>query len=126
MSIKKRINGFTLLEIMVAMIIFAILAAGFFNTMASSRYLVSRSKRRLIGMEIAQQAIETNRRLVNASRWYNTSDPLYPTGGWTGWAAVASNPNYYVRFKVENVTAAGWTPECRKITVQVEWNETGV
>ena len=123
----KKENGFTLLEIMVAMIVLAILAAGFFNTMVSSRYLVARSRKRFIGDEVARQEIENKRQYIRADLWppYNTS-PAYlnPNGSWSPWVpvAVANNPGYESRFMVQNITGA----DCRKITVQVKWNETGV
>ena len=109
---------------MVAMIVLAILAAGFFNTMVSSRYLVARSRKRFIGDELARQEIESKRQYVRWDLWQlnNASNPLNPDGSWTSWGAVASNPGYESRFMVQNITGA----ECRKITVQVRWNETGV
>ena len=127
MSINKKRNGFTLLEIMVAMIVLAILAAGFFNTMVSSRYLVARSKRRFLATEIARQEIENKRQFVRVDTWYwnNASNPLNPNGSWPPWVAAANNSGilYESRFMVQNMTAP---IECRKITVQVRWNETGV
>ena len=120
----KKENGFTLLEIMVAMIVLAILAAGFFNTMVSSRYLVARSRKRFMGDEIARQEIENKRQFVRWDLWQlnNASNPLNPSGSWTSWVAVVNNPGYESRFMVQNITGA----DCRKITVQVKWNETGV
>ena len=125
-------RGFTLVEIVVAMVILGLLAAGFFGVITSGRYLVSRSKRRLAAYEMARRQIESQRADVRADTWYlGAGDPLQPTGVWTAWDAgtVVGGINYQSRRRIDAVTAAqgcvGAAADCpRRVTVQVRWNET--
>ena len=125
-------RGFTLVEIMVAMVVLGILAAGFFGVITSGRYLVSRSKRRLAAYELARRHIEHRRSWVRADTWYlGGADPLNPTGVWSGWGCspVVGTITYQSRIRIDRVTAAegcmGPAADCpRRITVQVRWNET--
>lgn len=73
MLVMKK-NGFTLVEIMVSLIILALLASGLFSVLLSSRYLVARTKRRLVATEVARLEIENKRsRYQRADCWYNAS-----------------------------------------------------
>ncbi len=124
--------GFTLVEIVVAMVILGLLAGGFFSVIVSGRYLISRSKRRLAAYELARRQLEQRRALVRADLWYaGAADPLNPTGTWSGWGGntVVGNITYQSRMRVDSVSAAagcaGAAADCpRRITVQVRWNET--
>jgi len=124
-------KGFTLVEIMIAMVILGLLAAGFFGVMTSGRYLVSRSKRRMAAYELARRQLEFRRSQVRADTWYSGAGPLAP-GGWSAWgcSTTVGNITYQSRIRVDTVTAAQGctnptTADCpRRVTVQVRWNET--
>lgn len=112
--------GFTLVEIMVAMIVLSLLASGVFSVFVSARYLVARSKRRFVATQIARLEIENKRQFINASRWYNgTDDKLRPSSTWYACNTTNYSP-YVVDCRVDNVTGADY----RKVTVRVRWNET--
>lgn len=108
--------GFTLVEVIVATVILALLASGVFSVFVSARYLVARSKRRFAAVEVARKIIEDNRYRVNAT-W--DSGAINGSGTWSAWNNVTYAP-YHVRYRTENATSpAGW----RKITVDVRWDE---
>ena len=116
-------RGFTLVEIMVAMIILALLSTGVFSVMLSARYLVQRSKRRLIAIEIARREIENHRQFIRADTWYTSGpgNPLDDTGAWLSWTSAVSGPySYQWRYRVDPCPDG---LECRQMTVQVMWSE---
>ena len=126
-------RGFTLIEIMVAMVILALLAAGFFGVISSGRYLVSRSRRRLAAYEIARRQIEARRAEVRGDTWGQGpgTDSLHASGAWSTWgcSTVVGGITYQRRFRIDNLTVGegcfGGGGECpRRVTVQVRWNET--
>jgi len=120
-----RTRGFTLVEVMVAAIILALLAAGLFSVFASARNLVSRSKRRLVATEIAKAEIEKNKQHIRADRWDNVSYPaVYPANG--VWRSCASAAYTYqgITYNVDCRVDPGPTADSyRKVTVRVRWNE---
>ena len=116
-----RKNGFTLLEIMVSSVILALLAAGIFSVLVSSRYLVTRSKTRVVAVEIARAEIERMKSLVDVDTFY-TSGLFNDTGTWRAWDST-TYPPYSVRYRVDNGTG---TATYRKVTVQVAWNDTTI
>ena len=118
--LKLKKKGFTLVEIMVSMIILSLLASGLFSVMVSARYLISRSKRRVAAVEVAQAEIENKKQYVRDDTW--DTGPLM-LQGWTSWVNSAINPFYLVRYKVEADPLGG---ACRKVTVQVSWNEPSI
>jgi prepilin-type N-terminal cleavage/methylation domain-containing protein len=112
-------KGFTLVEIMVSMIILALLAAGVFSVVISGRYLVSRSERRVVAIEIARSEMEHLRPFVRADTWNNMTNPLFATNDWgAGWDTLTYAP-YQVRRRVDTVAGATY----RRVTIQVAWNE---
>lgn len=114
--LKKQ--GFTLIEIIVSMIILALLASGFFSIMVSSRYLVMRSRMRLLATELASQQIERLKQYVRDDTWAVAGNPLDPTGIWN---AIAGMPAPYTGdYKVESGPP---NTDYRKVTVRVRWNE---
>ena len=117
-----RKNGFTLVEIMVSTVILALLAAGMFSVLVSSRYLVARSKTRVTAVEIARAEIERMRSLVDAATFYAPPGLFDGTGTWRAWNTTAYPP-YSVRYRVDNGTG---TATYRKVTVQVAWNDTTI
>ncbi|MGE5279652.1 MAG: prepilin-type N-terminal cleavage/methylation domain-containing protein [Deltaproteobacteria bacterium] len=119
-------SGFTLTEIIVAAVILAVLAAGFFAVLTSSRYLVSRQKRRLTAYEQGQRILEFNRGYIRGDFW-DAPFPGYALdaqAAWTPWAnaTVVNGVRYESRLFV--VSTCNDCP--RRVTVQVRWNETRI
>ena len=112
-------KGFSLVEVVVASVILALLASGVFSVMISARYLVGRTRDRARAVELARQQIEQMRQLISADQWNLTTSPIYP-GSWSGWSPAPGASNYEYRYKVSTVVGA----ECRQVTIQVRWNET--
>ncbi len=114
----NRKKGFTLIEIMVAMIVLALLASGFFSILVSARYLMLRSAIRSSALETARQGIEGMKNLVRADTWWVAGNPLEATGVWSAWVPVAGTPGFSRRYRVDPVTNCA----CRQVTVQVQYN----
>lgn len=111
-------KGFSLVEIMVAMVILSLLATGLFSVIVSSRYLVGRSRKRFQAIEIARGRIEQCRRYVRGD-----SDAfLNPNSTWTAWDGVTFAP-FSVRYRVDPAPGAF---QYRKITCQVQWSESSI
>ena len=116
-------KGVTLVEIIIATLVLALMATGFFSVFLSGRAFVQRSKRRVLAVEIARQEVEKMRHLVKADTWYlgNATDPLNPTGIWTAWNTTPTGnsvtfPGYSVRYRIDpGPGSAGY----RKVSVQV-------
>lgn len=121
-------SGFTLVEVMVAAVVLALLATGLFSVFASSRNLVSRSKRRLVAVEIARTEIETHKQHIREDRWNNPAYPaVFPADG--NWRACASAAYVYsgIAYNVDCRVDPGPTADSyRKVTVRVRWNEPSI
>lgn len=114
-------QGFTLVEIMVSLVILALLASGLFSVFVSSRYLVARTKRRLMATEIARLEIENKRAgIIRADCWYNAS--CAPVGSWYN-----CNSSNYGSFTVDcRMDNGPGGADYRKMTVRVRWNEAQI
>jgi prepilin-type N-terminal cleavage/methylation domain-containing protein len=124
--IKHEVNssqGFTLVEIMVAMIILSLLASGIFSVFVSAGYLTMRSKRRFVAAQIARLEIENKRQFIRADLWYlnNATNPLRPNSSWFACNSTNYSP-YSVDCRVDNATGSDY----RKLSVRVRWNETQI
>jgi hypothetical protein len=73
---------------------------------------------RLRGIEIARHRIEELRQHIRADTW-NTG--ALRVMGWTGWSAAPEDGAFQTRYIVGAI--AGY--DCRNVTVQVRWNESG-
>lgn len=118
---QRHYKGFSLAEILVAITILSLLAAGFFAITFSARNLIWRSKKRVVALEVAKANLESLRQYINASTWYNAGSPLEPTSTWVDMGAVAGFPGYNWSYRVDSLPG-GYT--CRGVTVRVRWNES--
>lgn len=113
---KKK--GFSLVEIMVAVVILALLAAGLFSVIVSGRYLVGRSRKRCQAIEIAKGEMERLKPFVRN----DTDTFLRPNSTWTNWDSATFAP-FSVRYRVE---PGGGATQYKKVTCQVQWNELSI
>jgi hypothetical protein len=96
----------------------ALLASGFFSILVSARYLVNRTQYRAAGLEIARHEVEKMKMFVRADLWgTGATDPLNPTGTWSGWSPSVDDPRFSTRFCVSPGPG-----QSRQVTVQVKWD----
>jgi len=133
-------KGFTLVEITVASVLLAMICAGLFSIVASSRKIISSSSQRLEATKISQAALENLRAYLDWGNWSNTSSLIYPASSSWSCYNFSNNSNSLAQrmssafggtefatkyqgswcYKIENATAPY---EYRKATVEVRWNE---
>jgi prepilin-type N-terminal cleavage/methylation domain-containing protein len=119
-------RGFTLVEIMVAMVVLSMLAAGLFSVMVSARHFIARSKRRLIATELARGEMERLRDYIDGLTWNNGSgvDPLAPNAGWTGWSSLATRGGVTYQYRYRATDDSNFSR--RAVHLQVRWDETTI
>ena len=135
-------RGFTLVEIIVAALLLALISAGMFSITLSSRKLTKRSAQRHFATEVAQAVLENLRAYLGDDYWPNGTDtnPLaihpgyYPYFNFSddssplksaisdafGSSEFATRFNARWSYKVE---PGGDNTEYRKVTVDVQWDE---
>ena len=136
-------GGLTLVEIIVAALLLAIISAGMFSVTLSSRKLTTRAQRRHFATEVAQTVLENLRIYLGADHWENTSAPLHATslGGsdtWSNWYFISTNnflniqdrfgtSQFATRYNgkwhykiIDNIGGYDY----RKVEVEVDWDET--
>lgn len=124
-SVKK---GFTLVEVIVALVIVLLTAAGIFASFITAKRYVLRSNHRIVALNFARQKTEDLRRLLGQNRW-NQDLPagLNPAD----WSSYESLPGEFGarwlakrRYKIEPVEDPPGVPrEYRRVTVEISWNE---
>jgi prepilin-type N-terminal cleavage/methylation domain-containing protein len=117
------IQGFTLTEIIVALLILSLVIGGVMASFVSTQRLISRSNRRLMATNYARQALELLRDGVNAVDWIdpNGTDKL-DLKDWTNCVGV----------NTANLAAFGGACEyrvqavlndARRVDVRIRWQE---
>ena len=69
--------GFTLVEVIVALVILAATVAGIFASFIASQRYVATAKRRIVAVNFARQKLEELRPYVRQDTWTNSTNPLY-------------------------------------------------
>lgn len=80
MKNKKREAGFSLVEIVVASVLLAIIAAGIFSVTISAKKIISSSSQRKMAMEVAATILENMRVYLGDNNWTSNSCPPTPPG----------------------------------------------
>lgn len=125
-------GGFTLLEIMVAMVILASATAGLFASFIAAEKFVGRSRRRLAAANACRLIAEDLKAAVSQQEW---SDPVglnplcCPGGGYPcvrDYVLPASYPsgspwNWRAQYEISLVDVGG--VPMRKVRVEVRWDE---
>lgn len=140
-------SGFSLVEVVVASLLLAIVTAGLFSITLSSRKIIERTHTRHSAYEVAQTVFERLRVYLDYNQWYNTSSPIHPTPtvGWRWYSLTgpgSNDPlgisNFYGSselatryggmwgYIVSNGTGCGGGGggcDYRNVTVQVNWTK---
>ncbi len=124
LKILQSSGGFTIVEVLVATVIFTIAALGTFSTIASIRKPAAVSERKLQGAYYAKQILEDLRPQVDARNW-NPATGQYSSGDLTMGTHLLStttiNGTPYISSYVVS-TVAG-TPNLFQVQVMVNWTE---
>lgn len=127
----KRLTGFTLVEILVALVILALAVGGIMSSFISSQRFISRSQRRLQAANYAREVLEQLRDGVNAQYWASAGNDKLDIKGWTDCIAGPINPPLQINL----ATLAAFNARCdymvvsesatgyRAVTVRIEWDE---
>jgi prepilin-type N-terminal cleavage/methylation domain-containing protein len=112
---QNPLNGFTLVEVVVAAIIFAIAAAGMMATVSSLTTPAAESSREVTAAFIGKQILENLRRNVNAENW-NTGN--LSTGFHPAFNTTINEVGYISRYRVvaDPAGTAG-----RQVILNVTW-----
>ncbi len=129
-------TGFSLVEVIVASLLLAMITGGVLSVALSSRKIVTRFHLRHSGYEVAQVAIEGFRKYLGYNYWNDTTSPIAANNTWychdvSDWSAPLDMAAYFGGsafaqrnkaswcYKIENVSYHDY----RKITVNVTWDE---
>lgn len=137
-------KGLTLVEVIVASVLLALISAGIFSITLSSRKLINRSSKRHYANKVAEAVLENLRQYLGAEQWYNASSAINPAATtsnstWPGsnWYYLNSNnflnmqtifgssefaTKYNGRWRYR-VLDPGLPYEYRKAEVEVGWTE---
>ncbi len=103
-------KGFSLIEIIAAILIFSIASVGLFSTFAAQRESTERSERRLQAAYLGRQVLEELRAKIDAMSWdsgdLSEGVHLYPT----------NSALFNVSYTVINAAAGG-----RKVTLTINY-----
>ncbi|MCG3176031.1 MAG: hypothetical protein MOGMAGMI_00969 [Candidatus Omnitrophica bacterium] len=119
----RRIEGFTLLEITLAAILFAVAAAGVLSAFANASRAVTPGNN--TAHYLAAERHEILREAVRQDWWGAGGNPLSPGGPTSDGTITLNGVGYDRQWTVVAVNAdgAGETDDYRRATVRVEWTE---
>ena len=131
MTIRSK-KGFSLLEIVVAATLFALIVAGLANVFVAAKRWLLHSRLKMTAGELGKYFLEPLQVNVKQSDWdtaagdYKTTNPLY-IHAWTGSVVSPGGKDYAPDYSVARVPAPGVgstaPAQMRKVKVQVKWTE---
>ena len=113
----KKTNGFTIVEVVVAALIFAIAAAGIITMTSRIRPQAAVSEREVGAALYAKHLLGWLRAKVDARTWDNG---VLKTGTYTNWMEVGGI-NYSATYVITNDTLSGG----RVVDMNIVWDEPG-
>ena len=115
----KKSQGFTMVEVVVAAVIFALTAAGFYATIAALTSPAESASKRVTAAFLAKQKLEELRTAVNADDWEKTHDVGY---------LLEENYPYsedvvvdHVTYHIDYTLTPDGNTDGREIDLQVTW-----
>ncbi|MDD5292481.1 MAG: prepilin-type N-terminal cleavage/methylation domain-containing protein [Candidatus Omnitrophica bacterium] len=135
MRINKK--GFTLVEIIVAAVLLALISAGIFSVTLSSQKLINRSQRRHFANEVAQAVLENLRSYLGQDQWEINSPIAIRDWECHSFSATGNNlinnitsqfgsSEFATKYGAQwcyRITAGGDNYQYRKAEVNVTWTE---
>lgn len=144
--VKGNEKGFSLVEIIVASILLAIIAAGIFSVAVSANKIVSSSTQRHFATEVAQAVLDNMRLYLGDDQWTGSASSPFSTSGWqpgSGYYTFANGQPAFIdsvadifrgtefdtlyngrwRYRVIN-PGSGY--EYRKVEVEVAWDPISI
>ncbi len=116
---RRNIAGLSLLEILIAMMILALVLVGFSNVFVVSRSYMKHSHSRISASQAGAMFLEPLQNAVNQSNWDLSSNPLYPQTT-VGAARTIGGVVYTPSYVIDNITST----TLRRVKVDIIWNET--
>lgn len=138
-KIRLSREGFSLVEVIVASVLLALITAGILSVSLSSRNIIKRSHLRHDGYQVAEAVIENIRKELGQDKWIDPTNPIYPSGQHCYNLSAGDSLGVYAAYgttefanrhkgkwcyQVENPSdCPGGACDYRKITVNVTWEE---
>ena len=126
---QKKQSGFSLVEVMVASLIFALSIAGIMATVSALNRPATQTSREVIAAMLGEQLLEKFRKEVNASNWdglnqqWVNGSPLTPGTHPSQTIPGPDGKNYTVTWTVNMVqNQAGTGDQMAQVSLTVNWN----
>jgi len=118
MFVVNHKSGFSLIEVIMAAVIFSIAAVGLFSTFSVQRESSDRSERRLQAAYCGRQVLEELRAKIDQRNWDSgyLQEGVHPP--LLSYTLAPPCDAYLVNYTVANVATGG-----RKVTLNITWNE---
>jgi len=122
MGINKK--SFSLIEILVASVIFAIVLAGLAYLFVAGKYYITHSRSRMGGGEIGRHFLDPLQMHVRQDTWDSAGNRL-SVGSWAGGAESLGlgGVTYSPEYTVSKVIVGGTDTELRKVKLKISWPE---
>ena len=114
-------KGFTIVEVLVAAVIFGIAALGVYMAIAGIQKPVAKSNRSLVAAYFGQRVLDNLRSEVDARKWDDTSSGLYPTA--VGQPKVISDQIGGVIYNAVYDVQEDSVSKARKVTMNIVWDD---
>ncbi|MDP8260050.1 MAG: type II secretion system protein [Candidatus Gygaella obscura] len=120
----KRKNGFSILEVLVALIIMGLSLLGMFSVFIAGRRYTERSRRKLTSINVGRKVLETLKDEVRQDTWSDSSNKLRVGNGLT--INSSDLPEKFLTYwdgtVIYDVSAVPDT-NLRQASITIRWNE---
>lgn len=115
---KRKTKAFTLVEVIISSVIFALAMAGVYASVSQLRQPATESSQEVTAAFLGKQILDKLRTQINAQSWNMVSGNLMAGQSYTGLAATINGINYNYSYIVED--DPGGT-NARKVTLNITW-----
>ena len=121
LSRARKDRGFTLVEVVVAAVLMAAVAAGLLRAFETMNGISAVQQDRVTAANLARQQLEDLHEAVRWDWWGLANFPLSPGTALGAAAAIVVNGTTYTRSYVVNAVFDGGTEAYRRVDVTVRW-----